>query len=572
MAGIPRQIMQQLFGRESLEETPLEDLKDLVEQFPSFNAGHFLLSKKLKMEEMDEFTSETQRTALHFTNPFWLQFQLEREQISSFQDLSLQHEPDEVLTSMEERIAAKQHSPVFETHVEPEAAMDPVKAYSQDLSADSLSDLKIEQPPIPETQPFESGSPADPDHVKDEPAANALVMPSLEQQVQDPDELMEESLAEIAMSRFDDDEKLHQAQDSVFEETEAIQENNIRFSGISQEEAITEDSYFEDHKTEAAPAADEMSDSEKERFDEPFGNKEPAFESENDLIRAREAEVAAANPPEDLHEEEAVEPVYSGQEAEMDMPAQKPEQGGQRTYYFWEKEFYSNRNINEPAYSSGPAVYETDSTQIAEGSLSDQPVNKDSDSEAPGDQIENPIIAPEELIVFAQDPIILAPLATGNEELPVVEAPATTQESGFTMAGNHELPKAVIQEPLEELQFTPYHTIDYFASQGIQYEQEENPPDKFGRQLKSFTAWLKSMKKLPKAVMETEMSEITEAAIQSIAEHSIEEKEVITEAMAEVLVLQGRTDKAIELYNKLSLLNPAKSAFFAARIDQLKVN
>ena len=44
------------------------------------------------------------------------------------------------------------------------------------------------------------------------------------------------------------------------------------------------------------------------------------------------------------------------------------------------------------------------------------------------------------------------------------------------------------------LSFGAYYTIDYFASQGIKVSQEENPKDKFGKQLKSFTDWLKTMK------------------------------------------------------------------------------
>ena len=40
--------------------------------------------------------------------------------------------------------------------------------------------------------------------------------------------------------------------------------------------------------------------------------------------------------------------------------------------------------------------------------------------------------------------------------------------------------------------------------------------------------------------------------------------------MAAVLAKQGKLAKAIELYQKLSLMNPSKSAYFAAKIEQLK--
>jgi hypothetical protein len=118
--------------------------------------------------------------------------------------------------------------------------------------------------------------------------------------------------------------------------------------------------------------------------------------------------------------------------------------------------------------------------------------------------------------------------------------------------------------------FEPFHTVDYFASQGIRLQQAELGKDKLGQQLKSFTEWLRSMKRLPQATMEAQVDPVIEQSINRIAEHSLQEKEVLTEAMAEVWKKQGNTQKAIEIYNKLSLQNPAKSAYFAAKIEQLK--
>ncbi len=121
--------------------------------------------------------------------------------------------------------------------------------------------------------------------------------------------------------------------------------------------------------------------------------------------------------------------------------------------------------------------------------------------------------------------------------------------------------------------FQSYHTIDYFASQGIRLQASELTKDKLGQQLKSFTDWLRSMKKLP-----TSESEVPEGAedtlrhsyVMQSAAHSIEAREVLTEAMAEVWARQGKKEKAIAIYEKLSLQNPAKSDYFAAKTDQLK--
>jgi hypothetical protein len=40
--------------------------------------------------------------------------------------------------------------------------------------------------------------------------------------------------------------------------------------------------------------------------------------------------------------------------------------------------------------------------------------------------------------------------------------------------------------------------------------------------------------------------------------------------LANVLIDQNKIEKAIAMYEKLSLINPSKSAYFAAQIDRLK--
>ena len=44
----------------------------------------------------------------------------------------------------------------------------------------------------------------------------------------------------------------------------------------------------------------------------------------------------------------------------------------------------------------------------------------------------------------------------------------------------------------------------------------------------------------------------------------------ISETLAQILEKQGHNDKAIEMYEKLQLINPEKSAYFEALIEKLK--
>jgi hypothetical protein len=121
-----------------------------------------------------------------------------------------------------------------------------------------------------------------------------------------------------------------------------------------------------------------------------------------------------------------------------------------------------------------------------------------------------------------------------------------------------------------ELLFEPYHTVDYFASQGIKFREDEIPKDKFAQQLKSFTGWLRTLKKLPATEMARTPVTVAEHKVEQLAEFSLKEGEIVTETMAEVWEKQGNTGKAIEIYRKLSLLEPAKSTYFAAKIEELK--
>lgn len=157
------------------------------------------------------------------------------------------------------------------------------------------------------------------------------------------------------------------------------------------------------------------------------------------------------------------------------------------------------------------------------------------------------------------------------EEAPKEAAKAEENTSAVALAEAVNAPAA--QPVINEIGFDPYHTIDYFASQGIKLKLEELAKDKLGQQLKSFTEWLRSMKRIGPAGINgagAQLDETAQQAIQSIADTSIEGKDIVTEAMAEVWVKQGNYRKAIAIYEKLSLQNPVKSPYFADRIQQLK--
>lgn len=195
-----------------------------------------------------------------------------------------------------------------------------------------------------------------------------------------------------------------------------------------------------------------------------------------------------------------------------------------------------------------------------------------------GDEIESTTSKEEEPFAFEPKEEILetdqlsneAPFENRTEEPLAFEPKEESIPVELQILQEQTQPSTNI-EAEEPMAFEPLHTVDYFASQGIKINEEALMNDKLGNQVKSFTAWLKSMKKLHPGKL-PEQNEVIEKIIQSSAEESNADAEVLTEAMAEVLIKQDKREKAVAMYQKLSLMNPSKSAYFAAKIESIKTN
>lgn len=221
----------------------------------------------------------------------------------------------------------------------------------------------------------------------------------------------------------------------------------------------------------------------------------------------------------------------------------------------------------EPFEAAAPQIVETTEAQIVETAEA-QTVET---AEAQTEQTEWPLVAETtENNNGVEEPepsseVIRAEIA----ERPVEETQPVFQPASGTEIQQPDASTSPAAEK-EPVAFDPYYTIDYFAYQGIKAPTEVQPGDKLGKQLKSFTEWLKTMKRLPQATAEDEADETEQQNIQRFAAGSLEGKQVVTETMAEVLVKQDRKEEAIGIYQKLSLLDPSKSAYFAAKIENLK--
>jgi hypothetical protein len=419
-------IIRHLFRAESLEEVSRQQLEELVEEYPSFGVGRYLLSRKLQAEAADHFNEETQKTNLYFTNPFWLQWLL--------QDAARPVDGiPPVRQGTEEEIAQPaQWDAAGDTEFPAEEVFAPVT----DPTEETI-DTDVRR----ESEPDETGGDMPAAEAQEEPAPSSAA-----------DELMK-SIAEFQEQR-------RAEQSAAVPEEEAP---SMGIAGLALEQA-------EEPAAPEATMAGEAAVGEGTEFPVETAGSEGLT---NFPVEAERSPAEVVN--------EVVSPAVS--------------------------------EVVSPEAQAAPEVPAAPEAASGHEQGTDYPV----------------------------EPMVVAEENHTGEKAP--EAPV----------------------------FEPYYTVDYFASQGIRLVLDENPTDKLGKQMKSFTDWLKVMRRLPQKNREIIPDIAAEHQVQAIAAHSIERREVVTETMAEVLAKQGMREKATEMYRKLSLLEPEKSAYFAEKIEQLKI-
>ncbi len=237
--------------------------------------------------------------------------------------------------------------------------------------------------------------------------------------------------------------------------------------------------------------------------------------------------------------------------------------------------FVANGLQNDTARSGG----KEETTDAVENDQVENSIKKNGQKQI-GNEDENVITLPVETVLenFPSHFDVQAE----PEELPLdeeellqqTEEPLPIEESNQKIASllseqAEEFNKPVTEEAEIKIETEPLHAVDYFASQGIKIDEkkEENLLDK---KVHKFTDWLRQMKRINPQPVDLGTDSEEESFVANIAASSNQTKEIITESMAEVLVKQNKKDKAVEIYEKLSLLYPLKNAYFAAKIQQIK--
>jgi tetratricopeptide (TPR) repeat protein len=226
----------------------------------------------------------------------------------------------------------------------------------------------------------------------------------------------------------------------------------------------------------------------------------------------------------------------------------------------------------------------------------------------------NPVLLREWLEAAAAEPLPLQEEEAITETIPANDAmvdqavPAINEaaEEANTTGSTTGPPAqtAARQHPekedlLAEIMMQPA-ADDYFMRQGIEVSSDipemkvklDADDEKSLMVVMSFTEWLgyisakskkareeeedqkalKTMWQKQKlaAALEEESEEIPEQVFEMAVNSIAREDELVSESLAEVYARQGKVEKAIEMYRKLSLLNPEKNTYFAAKIENIQ--
>lgn len=188
------------------------------------------------------------------------------------------------------------------------------------------------------------------------------------------------------------------------------------------------------------------------------------------------------------------------------------------------------------------------------------------------------VIAPQQVLA-PEEVLELKPIETVKRELEAL-APVAREEKSF------EILKAI--EAIEPAAPAPslVYKADFSTQPAFPTPVESIPTPPTPPVLQTFSDWVSNFhppvlearqRPAPVAKPARPMAEEVEESVKSqgiaqqLAERSVaENQDVISETLAKLYAKQGYRDKSAQMYARLSLLFPEKSAYFAAEIDKLK--
>jgi hypothetical protein len=184
------------------------------------------------------------------------------------------------------------------------------------------------------------------------------------------------------------------------------------------------------------------------------------------------------------------------------------------------------------------------------------------------------IVAPQQILT-TDEILELKPIETVKRELEAL-TPVTRLEKTIEPPKAEAIPEPVVVAPPEfkevfQTIFQPIEVVESIPEPAAPIIKET-----FSDWLNQFQppvldAPLRKVSKPATIVEKIEEAAKTVGIAQQLAERSVSEnQDVISETLAKLYAKQGYRDKSAQMYARLALLFPEKSAYFAAEIDKLK--
>ena len=550
-------ILINLAGNKDLQQVSLGDLEKITDEYPYFSISHILLTNKLQIEGNERSEKQAQLTALYSHNPWWLHYQLtdKLEQIAT-KESDLPNEPKIATANSTEDSRIKDNNSIKaeETHlfIVPPQDRDRVLLTDGDDNVDSKTLL-----------------------------TQTTTLPVL------PENMVEQVTAQPGQEKdLDEDIRFER------EEVEETNDDEVLHTDIEEEEEVI--------VSEAQTPVD-SNENRSNEYDALSKSEEVAHEAEVVPITfeftRQELEIAGKL----AHDTLAEVNLDSDSNSLFTLPGNNaPEIEVPITTEFTKQELDESSRLAYAALAETSAEPNRESLFIlpvsSQGELIIEELKSEKEQDPKVDAIgqikieavktemeeqpnESPPIKATQTsrLTFSKNQLA-AWKENATEEETEIELPEASPEA---YSNNQMLQniKSILDTPLTTtkaaaqslIPIDPYYTVDYFASQGIKLVLESEPTDQLGKKLKKFTHWLRHMKKLgPEDALASDEDDDSEATVIRIADFSNTQREIITEAMAAVLEKQGKKEKAIQIYIKLSFLYPDKSAFFADKIKILK--
>jgi hypothetical protein len=182
-------------------------------------------------------------------------------------------------------------------------------------------------------------------------------------------------------------------------------------------------------------------------------------------------------------------------------------------------------------------------------------------------EVESPKEEPAPNVVY--DPLVelqkLVPEDTDKEETKPVKKPEKKPTKTYDPLV--ELPKLEKKKAEKSGKKDFYSWLDSLGDDEEPVEQEEKKPRKLqmtAEASKLLDDFIKNRPSITRIRKDVDRLDVYNPARQS------PENEIVSESLAELLLKQHKPEKAIEIYEKLSLQNPEKMTYFAALIEKIR--